>query len=231
MHAIDIPQSVIDRVVRHRGREHIYDDLDARQTALIVVDMQNAFMMPGVAHVMCDAARDIVPAINRLATATRASGGTVVWVKNTFGEPSLETWPVFHAMTGPERTQVRIKTMAEGAIGHALWAGLDVDDADLIVKKDRYSAFVPGASALPQILRERGLDTLLITGTVTNVCCDSTARDAMMQNFRTVMITDANAAHTDEEHNAALIAIYLAFGDIMSADLAIECLERSAAAV
>jgi ureidoacrylate peracid hydrolase len=228
MHVIDIPQSVIDRVIRHRGREHVYDDLDARRTALIVVDMQNAFMMPGVAHVLCDTARDIVPAINRLAAATRASGGTVVWVKNTFGEPSLKTWPVFHAMTGPERTRVRIQTMAEGAIGHALWAGLEVNEVDLIVQKDRYSAFVPGASPLAEMLRERGLDTLLITGTVTNVCCDSTARDAMMQNFRTVMITDANAAHTDEEHNAALVAFYLAFGDIMSTDLAIQCLERSA---
>ena len=74
MHTIDIPQSVIDRVVRHRGREHVYEDLDARRTALIVIDMQNAFMMPGVAHVLCHAARDIVPAINRLAQAARAAG-------------------------------------------------------------------------------------------------------------------------------------------------------------
>ncbi len=228
MHTIDIPQSVIDRVVRHRGREHVYEDLDARRTALIVIDMQNAFMMPGVAHVLCHAARDIVPAINRLAQAARAAGGTVVWVKNTFGTPSLQSWPVFHAMTGPERTKVRVETMAEGATGHALWADLEVQASDLIVQKDRYSAFVEGASPLAGILRERAIDTLLVTGTVTNVCCDSTARDAMMQNFRTVMITDANAAHTDEEHNAALIAFYLAFGDIMSTDFAIQCLQRSA---
>ena len=57
-----------------------------------------------------------------------------------------------------------------------------------------------------------------MTGTVTGVCCESTARDAMMRNFRTVMVTDANAAMTDEDHNASLRAFYLLFGDILSTD-------------
>ena len=57
---------------------------------------------------------------------------------------------------------------------------------------------------------------------MTNVCCESTARDAMMLNFKTVMITDGNAANTDEDHNAALSNFYLTFGDIMSTDFAIE---------
>ena len=59
---------------------------------------------------------------------------------------------------------------------------------------------------------------MLVTGTVTNVCCDSTARDAMMLNFKTVMVTDGNAATTDAEHNASLVAFYLTFGDVMSTD-------------
>ena len=63
---------------------------------------------------------------------------------------------------------------------------------------------------------------------VTNVCCESTARDAMMLNFKTVMITDGNAANTDEDHNAALSNFYLTFGDIMSTNFAIACLERNA---
>ena len=81
---------------------------------------------------------------------------------------------------------------------------------------------------LEDVLRTRGLDTLLITGTVTNVCCESTARDAMMRNFKTVMVTDGNAANTDEDHNAALSNFYLTFGDIMSTDFAIGCLTRNA---
>ena len=98
----------------------------------------------------------------------------------------------------------------------------------MTVEKNRYSAFIQGSSDLADVLRARGLDTLLITGTVTNVCCESTARDAMMLNFKTVMITDGNAAVTDEDHNASLTAFYLIFGDIMSTDFAIDCLKRNA---
>ena len=62
---------------------------------------------------------------------------------------------------------------------------------------------------------------------MTNVCCESTARDAMMLNFRTIMVTDGNAAVTDEDHNASLNAFYLTFGDIMSTDMLIARLERN----
>jgi ureidoacrylate peracid hydrolase len=60
------------------------------------------------------------------------------------------------------------------------------------------------------------------------VCCESTARDAMMLNFKTIMVTDGNAAVTDEDHNASLCAFYLTFGDIMSTDTLVTCLERNA---
>ena len=79
------------------------------------------------------------------------------------------------------------------------------------------------------MLRERGIDTILITGTVTNVCCKSTARDGMMLNFKTIMVTDGNAAVTDEDHNASLTSFYQTFGDIMSTDMLISCLQRKRA--
>jgi ureidoacrylate peracid hydrolase len=229
MHKIDIPQAIIDRVIRHRGKEHIYENLDPRRTALLVVDMQNAFMMPGVAHAYCKYAESIVPNVNRLAQAMRDTGAAVVWIKTTFGEQSLITWPVLHDMAGPERTKRRNAAMAEGSKGHEFWAGLDMRPSDLIVNKDRYSAFIQGSSNIAEVLRSRGIDTVVVTGTVTSVCCESTARDAMMTNFKTIMVTDANAGHTDEEHNASLIAFYLSFGDIMSTDELISCLRRNAA--
>jgi ureidoacrylate peracid hydrolase len=178
--------------------------------------MQNAFMMPGVAHNLCREAVDIVPNINRLARAMRAAGGTVVWITTTFGQASLENWPVMHELAGAERTPARIAALAEGSIGHKLWEALVVEPSDLTVVKTKYSAFIQGSSNIEQVLREHGIDTILVTGTVTPVCCETTARDAMMRNFRSVMVTDANAAMTDEDHNASLIAFYLAFGDILS---------------
>lgn len=230
MHKVTIPPEITERVIRHRGRAHVYDDFDPLRTALVIVDMQNAFMMPGVAHVLCPTAAEIVPNINRLAAAMRRAGGTVVWVISTFGEASLTDWPVLHEMAGPERTETRIAALAEGSIGHQLWRDLDAQPGDLTVVKTKYSAFIPSSCHLDEVLRARGIDTVLVTGTVTNVCCESTARDAMMQNFRTVMVTDANAAMTDADHNASLIGFYLAFGDILSTEAIVTHLEERAAA-
>ena len=230
MHKIAIPQSVIDRVIARRGREHIHDDLDPSRTALVVVDMQNAFMLPGVAHALCPMAEKIVPNINRLAHAVRESGGTVIWIKTTFKDDALQSWSTYFEMVTPQQGAKRITALTADSKGHELWATLDVRPDDLIVEKNRFSAFIQGSSNLAEVLRDRGLDTLLITGTVTNVCCESTARDAMMLNFRTIMVTDGNAAVTDEDHNASLTAFYLSFGDIMPTEMIVSQLERRAKA-
>jgi ureidoacrylate peracid hydrolase len=228
MHTLAIPRSVIDRVIERRGREHVYDDLDPAKCALVVVDMQNAFMLPGVAHSLCPMAEKIVPNINRLAQAVRDTGGTVFWIKTTFTAEDLRSWSTYFQMTSPERVAKRIEALTADSLGHQLWSGLDVRPQDPIVEKNRFSAFIQGSSDLAAALRARGLDTILVTGTVTNVCCESTARDAMMLNFKTIMVTDGNAAATDADHNASLIAFYLSFGDIMSTDMLIGCLERNA---
>jgi ureidoacrylate peracid hydrolase len=228
MHKLTIPQAVVDRVVARHGREHVHEDLDPTKTALVVVDMQNAFMLPGVAHSPCLMAQEIVPNINRLAQGVRETGGTVVWIQTLYTDDTLQNWSTLYDMLGTKGTEKRAKALAGGSKGYELWPDLEVKSDDLIVVKNRYSAFIQGSSNLEQVLRERGIDTVLITGTVTNVCCESTARDAMMLNFKTVMITDGNAAVTDDDHNASLIGFYLIFGDIMSTDFALGCLRRNA---
>lgn len=89
MHNIDIPRWGLDRVVKRRGAEHVFTDLDPARTALIVIDMQNAFMLPEVAFVEIKTAPEIVPNINRLPAAMRAAGGTVVWIVTTHTD---EVW-------------------------------------------------------------------------------------------------------------------------------------------
>src|ERR1700730_11506637 len=228
MHTLAIPRSVIDRVIERRGREHVYDDLDPAKSAMVVVDMQNAFMLPGVAHSLCPMAEKIVPNINRLAEAVRATGGTVFWIKTTFTQESLRSWSTYFEMASPERVAKRIEALTADSLGHQLWSGLDVRPQDPIVEKNRFSAFIQGSSDLGAALHERGLDTVLVAGTVTNVCCESTARDAMMLNFKTIMVTDGNAAAADEDHNGSLRAFYLMFGDIASTDMLITWLARNA---
>ena len=228
MHRVSIPQSVIDRVIAKRGRAHAFENIAPERTALIVVDMQNAFMLPGVAHALCPMAQEIVPNINRLAAAVRATGGAVVWIKTTFREDALRNWSTYFEMVSPEQAAKRMAALTADSKGHELWDALEVEAGDLIVEKNRFSAFIQGSSNLADVLRARSLDTLLITGTVTNVCCESTARDAMMLNFRTIMVSDGNAAVTDEDHNASLCAFYLTFGDVMSTDAVIARLEAHA---
>ena len=105
-----------------------------------------------------------------------------------------------------------------GGEGHALWPEMETDPADISMFKSRFSAFLPTASDLAGELRSRGFDTVMITGTNTNVCCESSARDAAMMDFKTIMVSDANAALTDEAHMTTLITFVQNFGDVRCAD-------------
>ena len=225
-----IPDSVVKRVVERRGVEHCFAHLDPVRTALVVIDLQHAFMNEAIGHAVVPAARDIVPAVNRLAAAVRAAGGGVFWVKMTHDERCLADWSVAFELATPTMREKRIAALSENSLGHELWPELEVRPEDEIVKKYRYSAFLPGTSDLADRLRHRGFDTVLITGTVTNVCCESSARDANMMNFRTVMVSDANAANTQEEHDASLTAFYNVFGDVMGTDMIINILRCAGSA-
>jgi ureidoacrylate peracid hydrolase len=107
----------------------------------------------------------------------------------------------------------------------SVWKDLEVAPGDVTLVKNRYSALAHGASTLERVLRNLGVDTVLVAGTKTNVCCDSTARDAMMLDFKSIMVSDCCAALSDEEHLASLEIFIQQFGDVMSAD---EVLERLA---
>jgi ureidoacrylate peracid hydrolase len=227
MHKTDLPQYAIDGALRRRGKLHQFEEIEPTKSALVVIDMQNAFLQIG-SPAEVPVAREIVPNINQLAAAFRSAGGTVAWVQMTQKEDSLVDWSVFYnGVNNPERAGRMIDVLSEGSEGHAIWPELEVLEEDLIVLKDRYSAFLPGASDLAEILQVRDIDTVVITGTLTNVCSESSARDAMMLNFKTIVVSDANAAPTDEEHIAALAALFQVFSDVYATDELIEMIEKT----
>lgn len=214
MHPNELPAEIVERLRSRRGRLHLFERIDARRSALAVIDMQHAFVEPGAPSAVATA-REIVPNINRLASALRSRGGTVAWVQATYTREGPGYWPLFFDyMVTPELSGRILGALTDGAPGHALWAELDVQPQDLRVRKNRYSAFFPGACELPQRLRSRGVDTVLIAGTMTNVCCEASARDAMMDGFKTIVVSDANAARSDAEHVASLATILQFFGDV-----------------
>ena len=221
MHELGLPQNVIDMVAARRGRRFAYGRLEPKRTALLVIDLQNAFMLEGM-ELEVPEARTIVPNVNRLAASARSAGATVVWVQIHLSRETGQNWPHFlDQLNGPARTARMLADLAAGSEGHALWPALDIHDSDLISGKCRFSAFIPGSSDLDTVLRDRGIDTIVVTGTLTNNCCESSARDAAMLNYRTVMVSDACAAVSDADHQSALLNIFRAYGDVMTTDEAI----------
>jgi ureidoacrylate peracid hydrolase len=218
MHEIKISPTLIERAMARRGRVHPFEAIEPARTALIVVDMQNGFVDPAL-PISVPVAREIVPNINRLAAACRAAGSAVVWLKQLMGEAEAAGWDNwFDTFVTAELRDALVTHLSAGAPGFEIWPELEVDPADEIVVKNRFSAFIQGASDIEARLRARGIDTLLITGTVTNVCCESTARDAAMLNYKVIMVSDANAARSDEDHNASLNNMFNIFADVQSTD-------------
>lgn len=204
-----------ERALNVRGRLLNEDPIQADRTALVVIDMQNHFVAEGgVGEV--PPARMIVPTINELANAMRSVGVLVVWIQ-TSATGALEHWARHHSgVLSLESAKRRLASLDERSHGFELYPGLDVRPEDLRLTKIHYSAFIPGSSRLDEKLRERGIDTVLIAGTATNVCCESTARDAMMLDYRAIMISDANATWTADEQRATLDLFAAFFGDVMT---------------
>lgn len=227
MHKIELNPEAMQRVLERRGSLHPFPSIDPRRTAHVVVDLQNGFMAPGaVAEI--PAAREIVPNVNRISAALRRAGGLVVYVQNTFDEAAVTTWrSYFDYFCTPERRAAMIAAFTPGHEQHEVWPGLDVLPGDLKVRKRRFGAFVGGASDLHAILRARGIDTVIVTGTATNVCCESTARDAMMLDYKVFFVSDGNATHTDAEHNASLTAMANIFADVSTTEEVVALIEAA----
>lgn len=208
---------ILDRLAATRGGlRNSFTALDPRRIAHVVVDMQNGFMEPG-SPVEVPQARDIVNQINAISRAVRSTGGTNVFLRYTTPADWETGWTVFWDRMGPAAAGHRA-AFTPGAHYHELWPALDLADADLVIDKHRFSGFTHRTCDLHSALQARGIDTLIISGTLTNCCCESTARDAMQHNYRVIMAADANAALSDEEHAATLHILAMVFADLQSSD-------------
>lgn len=225
-HQVD-HHAILDQLAATRGgARNAFGPIDPRRTAHLVIDMQYGFMEPG-APVEVPEARSIVDNINRISTAVRESGGLNVFVRFTTPEGEAPAWPVFMERLGAAAGEIHRAAFMPGAHHWQFWPTLDIADGDAIIDKYRFSAFTPGASGLDSLLRERGIDTVIVTGTLTNCCCESTARDAMQLNYRVLFAADANAALSDEAHAATLASMALVFADLHSTDELVELLRVS----
>jgi ureidoacrylate peracid hydrolase len=197
-----------------RGPLHLLDQLDPATTAHLVVDMQNGFLRPG-ALLEVPEARAVVPQINAISAALRAAGGMVAFTRFAWKPDEARLWDAFYRrFLNPERAARQQEAFAPGAPDLQLWDGLDIAPGDLVVDKTRYSAFITGTCDLHEILQARAIRTLIISGTMTNCCCESTARDAMQYGYDVIFASDANATLTALEQETTLMNLALLFAEV-----------------
>src|SRR5262245_21560499 len=221
---VEIRREIVERVLARRGRLHLFDRLDPGKSALLVIDMQNAFVAPG-APIEVPAARAIVAPINHLAAELRRRGVTVIWISHENRKDGADWSGFFDAFVAPGRRAEATAALAVGSELQQLFPELKVEPADLRLSKNRYSALIPGASTLQKALKERGIDTLLLAGTKTNVCVECTARDAMMLDYKVVLLSDCTAALSDDEQRATLENVIQQFGDVLAADEVLQLID------
>jgi nicotinamidase-related amidase len=216
-HPSGINRRIVDKVVARRGRLHAFETVVPARTALIVVDLMRASMD------LDEACLRLVAPIEELAGKLRLRGGTVAWVT---AAPQTEN-PIMAAIHGEERYGNFTQAARIDDARSQLWHEFRPQPDDVHARKLGYSAFFPGKCDLHEQLQARTIDTVLIAGTVTNICCESSLRDAVELGYQAIMISDASAGHAHGLHEASLATIYRCFGDVRPTGEILELLDAT----
>jgi ureidoacrylate peracid hydrolase len=197
------------------------------ESALIVVDMQNAYASPGgyldLAGFDISGAEAAIANIQRAIEAARAAGMTIVFFQNGWdpdykeaGGPGSPNWHKSNAMkTMRARPELHGTLLAKGTWDYALIDALKPQPGDIIIEKPRYSAFFN--TNLDSMLRSRGIRTLVFTGIATNVCVESTLRDGFFLEYFGIVLHDAtHHAGPEFVKQASLYNIEKFFGWVSS---------------
>jgi nicotinamidase-related amidase len=213
MHATDIPQWAEER---GRALNH-FSAIEPGRTVLINIDMQAVFLADGQIYANPHA-RDIVGNVNRLSHAMRAAGAPVIWTRQTYTAEGPYAPPAWQYDVSRPDVAAGVAALQAKAEGHALYSAMEVQARDIVIDKYRYGALSCPAGALAATLERLHAAMVIITGTLTNCCCESTAREANMAGYKVIVVSDATAAVTDAEHNAALLNVRINFADVRPTD-------------
>ena len=184
------------------------------ETALIIVDMQNAYASPGgyldLAGFDISGAAPAIEKIGEAAAAARAAGMPVIFFQNGWdpdyveaGGPGSPNWHKSNALkTMRNKPELQGKLLAKGGWDYELVQALPPQPGDIVVAKPRYSAFFN--TNLDSLLRARGIRSLVFTGIATNVCVESTLRDGFFLEYFGVVLHDATHHAGTRLHPAGL---------------------------
>ncbi len=195
--------------------------IDPETTALLVIDMQNDFIKEG-AVLEVPKIREQIPKIKKLIDTCRGLGMPIVYTRQVY-RPDIAVRPLILDMF----SLLDKSGLREGTEGAEIHKDLKPLPSDFIVNKLRFSGFYNTnlESILRNVGKRRSIDTVIICGTVTNICCESTARDAFERDFKVVFGSDITSAWSDEFQNLTLKTIEYAFGWVMSLNEIIKALK------
>jgi hypothetical protein len=149
---VGVSDFVKERLLQIRGDLRIFKDLDPGKTALVAIDMQNAFLEPN-GPIPVRSALEIVEPINRAAQGCRELGVPVIWIRSHHPTNGGDWRHFFDHFVRPDRREAAAAHLSADAHGSQFYSEMDVQDSDYIVIKNRYSCFVPGSSSLERLLR------------------------------------------------------------------------------
>jgi ureidoacrylate peracid hydrolase len=193
-------------------------------TAVINVDMQRCFV-EGSPLASPDGL-ELVERINRLAKVCRDAGMLVVHTRGWMRRDGSNLG-VMRELVPP----FIVDLYTEGSDSAELHDALDVADGDVVLNKPRYGAF--NGTDLDMILRDRGIDTVIVTGIATNICCDTTAREAAQRDYRVVILSDGtatkemNGVPADVLQQATCASLGMVFARIATVDDVIHAVQSA----
>jgi biuret amidohydrolase len=196
------------------------DTINPARTAMIVVDMQNDFVAAGAA-METPAARAMVPKLAEALRICRSAGIRVIYTAHVHRRDGSDMG-LFDDMHPPIANRT---ALVDGTPGVEIYPELAPQPGEHVIKKHRYSGFF--GTDLDIVLREWGVDTVIISGTTTENCCHATARDAMLRNYRVVFLSDATATYdypdrgfgsmpNEQVHHATLVILAASTAHVMS---------------
>jgi len=196
------------------------DGIEPNRTVMIVVDMQNDFVAAGAA-METPAARAMVPKLAEALKICRSAGIRVIYTAHVHRRDGSDMG-LFDDMHPPIAKRA---ALVDGTPGVEIYPELAPQPGEHVIKKHRYSGFF--GTDLDIILREWGVDTVIIAGTTTENCCHATARDAMFRNYRVVFLSDATATYdypdhgfgpmpNEQVHHATLVILAASTAHVMS---------------
>jgi ureidoacrylate peracid hydrolase len=198
------------------------DNIDPTKAVMIVVDMQNDFVADG-AKLRSAQAAAMVPKLAATLKFCREKGIRVVYTAHVHRRDGSDMGR-YEDLYPPIADR---STLVDGSAGVEIFPSLAPQPGEHVIKKHRYSGFF--ATDLELILRQWGIETVVVSGTTTENCCHATARDAMFHNYKVVFLSDATgtfdypdvgqgALSAEDVHRATLTILAFSTADVMTVD-------------